>query len=180
LSATETPQSRTASTLSSNLNLIAIAFTSLTAGVGLLQTYYTALGQALSNSNSDIVTKVNLWFPIGQFLISFGLGVVGFVGSRIIYPRLRSLAKDKRRVVVLALGILTFVIPIIPPNAQNLATVRQLMYLLSQHWDVYWVFMGTLISLMALSELKIRYGLIAFLLANVFAFSVYGILTVTY
>jgi hypothetical protein len=178
LSGTESPQAR-ASRLSSNLNLIALAFTTLTAGVGLLQTYYTALGQSLSYYNPQIVGKVDLWFPVGQWLIAFGLGVVGFVALRIIYPRLRSLRIDKVRLTLFVLGISTFFFPILLPNPQNLATVRELMVVLSNHWDIYWVFMATLISLMALSQLKVRYGVVAFIFANTFALSIYAILTLT-
>ena len=183
------------SKLDTPLNLIALAFTTLLAGVGLLQVYFSALGLSLatwncslvgvaevclsSPSRPEIVAKVNLWFPIGQFLIAFGLSIVTFVGFRIVKPRIFPFVKD-RRLILYILAIATFLSPIWLPNPTNIGTVRMILdTVFLQHWDVYFEFLAIWLFFIGLvkSKSKIKYGIILFAVGQAFAVSLWAFLT---
>lgn len=185
---------RSSSKLETPLNLIAVAFTSLLAGVGLLQVYFSALGLSLPTSSCslvgvtpvcinslprpDIVAKVNLWLPIGQFLIVFGVSIVTFVGFRIVKPRIFPVAKD-RRLILYLLAIATFLSPIWLPNPTNIGSVRSILdTVFLQHWDVYFEFLAIGLFFIGLvrSKSKLRYGIILFVVGQAFAVSLWALL----
>jgi len=65
------------------LGLTGLAFTTITAGVGLMQAYYSAKALLAMNStrftSSDlslINKQANILFPIGQFLLIVGLAII--------------------------------------------------------------------------------------------------------
>ena len=133
------------------IGLIALAFTTITAGADLLQQYYSALGLSLANCPfglsgcpaDQIVTQVNLWFPVGQFLITFGLAIVFSIFVKFflyVWPSIRQ--ANRKFKLLLLIGVFLPFLPIIPPNSENLRTVQTLWTSFTEHWDVFWIFVG--------------------------------------
>lgn len=132
------------------LGLTVIAFTTITAGIGLIQAYYSAI--AITTSNTTILgstrrilieKQANILFPLGQFLLTVGLAIVLSIFIQFLLSMVRIVRQEGRRtmlvsVFVVAVGMVGGLIAAtVPPHS---SIFQSLWSAFGQHYSFFVLF----------------------------------------